>query len=223
MTKQDFFRRELQCVLSPAELDIYRDELARLTTEEMEIEGAKKEAVSEFGAKLQKCVAARRLLATKISTKKEYRQVEVKWEKHFEQNCATLIRQDTLEVVDTRPLTAEERQQELDLQAPEPATDERQESVAEELETIQETVSTDDEPQPEPDADNLCNVSDCPNYNADENNNCSRLEYTEECDVLNPPTATEPEFAGEETAESAFECKGCKKRKVKRICEVCTA
>jgi len=117
MARQDIFRKELQCNLTDEELNVYRDELARLTTEEIEIEAAKKEAVSEFGAKLQKCVAARRLLATKISTKKEYRQVDVEWRKHFEQNCATLIRLDTYEVVDTRPLSAEERQQELDLQA----------------------------------------------------------------------------------------------------------
>jgi hypothetical protein len=88
----------------------------------MEIEGAKKEAVSEFAAKLQKCVAARRLLATKISTKKEYRQVDVEWIRHFEQNCAVLCRLDTAEIVETRTLTASEReglQQELDLQAAE--------------------------------------------------------------------------------------------------------
>jgi hypothetical protein len=47
------FRKELQCNLNNDELNVYRDELARLTTEEIEIEAAKKEAVSEFGAKLQ--------------------------------------------------------------------------------------------------------------------------------------------------------------------------
>lgn len=186
MARQDVFRKELQCNLTGEELDTYRDELARLTTEEIEIEGAKKEAVSEFGAKLQRCVAARRLLATKISTKKEYRQVEVEWVKHFEQNCATLIRLDTGEVVDTRPLTVEERQRELDLQTPEPEADERAETLAGELDSMQEG-ETEGETIIEDEAGN---------------------------------GETEPEFP-----PAAFECKGCKTRKVKRICgaENCTA
>lgn len=175
MARQDVFRRELQCNLTPAELAVFSDELARLTTEEIEIEAAKKEVVSEYGAKLQKCVAARRLLATKISTKKEYRQVDVEWQRHFEQNCATLIRLDTYEVVDTRPLTSDERQQELDLQTPDPEADDRQESIHEELEDLQEEL----------------------------------------------PVAADVQ----EAAEPAFDCKGCKSRKVKRICGVenCTA
>lgn len=107
--------RELPCRLTYPELDRYRDELARLTTEETEIEERKKEVVSDFKARLDKCSAERRLIARKISTKQEHRQVECRWIRDFDSNRAELIRLDTMEVVDVRALTAEERQQELEL------------------------------------------------------------------------------------------------------------
>lgn len=70
-------------------------------------------------AKLNKCAADRRMLARKITTRKEDRQVECDWEFDYPKGKAYLIRLDTGVTIDSRPLTDDERQQRLDLEGEE--------------------------------------------------------------------------------------------------------
>lgn len=111
--------RTLVCELTTEEIAAYSQELATITSLEAEVEAEKKEKMSDFTAKLNKCAADRRMLARKITTKKEDRQVECDWEFDYPKGKAYLIRLDTGVTIDSRPLSDEERQQRLDLEGEE--------------------------------------------------------------------------------------------------------
>lgn len=108
--------RTLVCELTTEEIAVYSQELATITSLEAEVEAEKKEKMSDFTAKLNKCAADRRMLARKITTKKEDRQVECDWEFDYPKGKAYLVRLDTGVTIDSRPLSEEERQQRLDLE-----------------------------------------------------------------------------------------------------------
>lgn len=162
MERTSKFRRELPCTLNDNEKRAYAEELARITQEQAEHEAAKKEIAGEYKARIDKCIATSRLIARKISTGREMREVECFWELDPSTVSKRLIRADSFAEVEVATMTAEEMQRELDF-----PTD--------------------------------ANIVD-----------------------------DEPIGSGEEMAEyqsPPFECKGCKQRKVKRICgtENCTA
>lgn len=113
--------KTLSCELTTEEIAAYSNELATITSLEAEIEAEKKEKVSDYKAKLDKCAADRRVLARKITTRKEDRQIECDWELDYPKGMAYLVRLDTGVTVEQRKLTEEERQQRLDLEGEENA------------------------------------------------------------------------------------------------------
>lgn len=110
------FRNELECNLTDKEVATYSGELARLTQEQSELEDRKKEVSANYKARIDACISQMRVIARKVSTRKEMRDVDVRWNFDFMANCKVLERLDTLEIIDTRALTENERQMCLDLE-----------------------------------------------------------------------------------------------------------
>lgn len=110
------FRTELECILTDAEAKTYSGELARLTQSQAELEDRKKEITSDFKSRIDACIAKTRVIARKVSSGKEMRDVEVRWDFDFAANCKYLVRLDTYQVIDTKPLNDKERQLCLDLE-----------------------------------------------------------------------------------------------------------
>ena len=110
------FRSELECILTEKEIATYSGELARLTQEQAEIESRKKQITADFKAKIDACIATTRVIARKVSSGKEMRDVEVRWDYNYRENVKTLFRLDTGEIVDTKALTESERQMCLKLE-----------------------------------------------------------------------------------------------------------
>lgn len=108
--------RELPCELTEAELLARGDAMAEaeLRIEQLELErGQVSDAI-----KAQRAV--RRKLAGVIDSGREQRDVRCVWIAHFTRNCRELVRQDTGEVIDTRVMTAEDRQEGLDFEPERP-------------------------------------------------------------------------------------------------------
>lgn len=104
--REDVETRELSCELTEAELLTRGDAMADC---ELKIEQLKlKRSVIADQIKAQR--AERRKLAGVIDAGKEQRDVRCVWIEKFEQNCFELVRQDTGAVVDTRAMTAADRQ-----------------------------------------------------------------------------------------------------------------
>ncbi|KAF0218817.1 MAG: hypothetical protein FD174_2600 [Geobacteraceae bacterium] len=115
------FRRELPCILSREEKASYSDELARLTQEQAELKDRKKEITAEYKAKIDACTSQSRVIARKISTGKEMRDVECYWEFDYPRCVKSLIRADTFEPIETKTLTGEELQKQLNFEQEEAA------------------------------------------------------------------------------------------------------
>lgn len=101
--------RELLCKLNDTELLHRGDAMADA---ELRIEQIKLKR-SEFGDKLKAERAMRRKLAGVIDSGEERRDVRCVWIEKFEQNCFELVRQDTGAVIDTRAMTAADRQTDM--------------------------------------------------------------------------------------------------------------
>jgi hypothetical protein len=112
MPEQETETRELLCELTQAELLSRGSAMAEA---ELRIEQLKlKRGEVSDAIKVQRAV--RRKLAGVIDAGKELRDVRCVWIAHFTRNCFELVRQDTGEVVDTRAMTAEERQEDMDFE-----------------------------------------------------------------------------------------------------------
>ncbi len=103
--------RDLSCKLTGEELRNYSDTLAAKTAERSELEDAKKQASSNYKARIDAIEAENNLLARKIQTRSENRQVECAWEFDWEDGIAHLRRNDTWELVDKKKITDFDRQQ----------------------------------------------------------------------------------------------------------------
>lgn len=81
-------------------------------------------AVAKVTAKAAKEPITARIgeLKAQVTTKKEHRLVDCEESKDFKRNMVEVVRIDTGEVVDSRPMTPDERQEELDVDPP-PAPD----------------------------------------------------------------------------------------------------
>lgn len=111
MPEPDSENRELLCELTQAELLNRGDAMADA---ELHIERLKAQR-SEVADRIKAERATRRKLAGIIDAGKEFRQVRCAWIERFENNCFELVRQDTGAVVDTRAMTAADRQETIDL------------------------------------------------------------------------------------------------------------
>jgi hypothetical protein len=101
--------RELLCELNTTEL-LQRGETmadAELRIEQWQLKRG------TIGDKIKAERALRRKLAGIIDTGTEMRDVRCVWIEKFEQNCFELVRQDTGAVIDTRAMTAKDRQVDL--------------------------------------------------------------------------------------------------------------
>ena len=147
------FRKELECILTEAETRTYSGELARLTQSQAELEDRKKEVTADYKAKIDACISQSRVIARKVSTGKEMRDVECKWDFDYLHNVKHLIRLDTFAVEDSKAITEDERQRHFDFEKKKKAEESNlPDGVAtpdEEMKTIEE-LATSDEAWPDP-------------------------------------------------------------------------
>lgn len=113
--------QKLVCDLNEQEVRQYSNELARLVTEQAEVEAEKKEVMSDFTAKINKIVADSRVLSRKVSTRKEERQVECDREFDYTKGMVYTVRMDTGETIDQRKMTEDEKQERLQFEQSEAA------------------------------------------------------------------------------------------------------
>ena len=73
----------------------------------------KKEAASQFKANIENIENELQVLAAHVRNKYEYRDVECDVIPDFKSGVVVTVRNDTGEVIDERPMTAEERQLKL--------------------------------------------------------------------------------------------------------------
>lgn len=101
--------RELPCALTADELRTRGDAMAdaELAVERLKF---KRGEISD-AIKAQRQL--RRKLAGVIDTGIEHRDVLCVWREDFVHNCFQLVRQDTFDVVDTRAMTAADRQEDM--------------------------------------------------------------------------------------------------------------
>jgi hypothetical protein len=85
----------LQCTLTEEELKKYSQNLARVAQEKNEIEGRKKQAMSDFNAQIASKEADITTFATKVNNGWEYRDVECEWLYDWDAGTKTLYRKDT--------------------------------------------------------------------------------------------------------------------------------
>ena len=182
--------KNLSCDLTQDEISQYSQELARITGEQSEIEAQKKEVMSDFAAKLNKCTADGRVLARKIITKKEDRQVECDLEFDYKTGMVYTVRCDNGVTIDQRKLTEDERQQCLDLDGEESrrqeAEDKRNDvSVAPPI-IEGEIPQIEHKPGDETGEDeiSICYNIECSHYDAAEPNGCAECENVYECDQV---------------------------------------
>ena len=187
MAKHTMYK-SFSCDLTTEEINTYSQELASITTEQSEIEGEKKEIMSTFTARLNKCIADGRVLARKITTRKEDRQVECDLDFDYAKGMVYTIRTDTGVTIGQRKLTDDERQQWLDLDAEEgrrqEAEDKRNEAPEENViegELLQIKHKPEEEEE-EPASSSVCLVTTCEHYDAAEPNGCKELEMIWECE-----------------------------------------
>lgn len=110
--RQDREQRQLLCKLTEDELRKRGDEMAmcELTIDDL------KERRRGINGEIADHAAKRNKLAQIIDEGMEQRAVDCTWIEDLKQNCADLIRQDTGEKVDTRPLTADDLQTGFELE-----------------------------------------------------------------------------------------------------------
>jgi len=109
MPSPDIEVRELSCTLTESELLARGEAMADAELQEEQLK-AERAAVSE---QIKDQQVLRRKLAGVIDSGTEKRDVRCAWIEDFAQNCFHLVRQDTGEVIDTRAMTADDRQEAL--------------------------------------------------------------------------------------------------------------
>lgn len=105
--------RTLPVPLNDEDLKVRADQLATKVKDKEHIEADKTVAASGFKEKIENVSKEIRQLATIVKERKEYRPVECHWVEHWKSWMMELVRNDTGERVDARPMTNEERQPKL--------------------------------------------------------------------------------------------------------------
>jgi len=101
----------LQCTLTEEELKKYSQNLARVAQEKNEIEGRKKQAMSDFNAQIASKEADITTFAAKVNSGWEFRNVDCEWIYDWENGTKSLYRKDTDECLARDiPVEPEERQ-----------------------------------------------------------------------------------------------------------------
>lgn len=105
--------RKLPVPLSQSELLVKAEELARKVRAAADIEDEKKAANSDFKTRLEELDMAINELSEIVATKSEQRQVECALYENYGSATMELVRVDTGELIETRPMTEAERQAHL--------------------------------------------------------------------------------------------------------------
>ena len=109
----------LECLFTEIELKTLSNELACKIIEKTELENKKKSAISDFTGKINDIKAEINLLANKINTGKEYRNVNcIITMNSPSTGLKTAQRLDTKENIWTNEMTAEELQAEIHFDTP---------------------------------------------------------------------------------------------------------
>ncbi|MEI6207321.1 MAG: hypothetical protein WCP20_11095 [Desulfuromonadales bacterium] len=169
--------KNLSCDLTTEEIATYSQELASITSEQSEIEAEKKEVMSNFAAKLNKCIADGRVLARKIITKKEDRNIECDLDFDYGNGMVYTVRTDTCVTISQRKLSDEERQEWLDSDAEEGRKQEAEDSQQPEPEiSLGESLQTEHKPEVD-----VCGNTKCYYHDATEGNGCKQYEEVWGC------------------------------------------
>lgn len=106
----------LKHVFSEEEKMDLAEKMAHAVIEKNEAEEGMKAASTQFKSQIDRAKADISSCASKINMGYEMREVECVKDMDYKNNTVTIIRLDLQEVVKTRAMTAEERQQELGLE-----------------------------------------------------------------------------------------------------------
>jgi len=169
--------QKLICDLTEEEVSNYSNELARLITEQGEVEAEKKEVMSDFAAKINKIIADSRVLSRKVTTRKEERQVECDYEYDYIRGVVFTVRMDTGVTIGQRKLTDEERQERLDFEGEQDSLQEAEDIATEGTEEPLTSIQ-DDSGESEI---TFCINTDCSHNDKTEPNGCTQFEYVCEC------------------------------------------
>jgi hypothetical protein len=112
MTKKKI-TRELPVKLNDTQLAIKRDELANAVTDRTQLENDLKNYAAGERKKIKDVKAKAKELAGQILAEVESVEIDCVEEHVFEQNKVIVRRLDTKEIVETRAMTADERQEPL--------------------------------------------------------------------------------------------------------------
>lgn len=102
--------KQLEVSLTDPEVAAYAESLAIEVKNNLDVKAEAKAAAKEFKGRLDMIDIDVKNFAERVRSKKEYRSVECEWKVDFDRNTKTLVRLDTMREVETRVLTAEERQ-----------------------------------------------------------------------------------------------------------------
>jgi len=106
-------KQYLECILTDDELIERSRSLAKANQDLADVEARKKDVMADFTAQQKKHEANIGVLSRKVSTGKEYRDVECEWSINFTSGFKALIRKDTREIIKTEPVTSKDRQESL--------------------------------------------------------------------------------------------------------------
>jgi hypothetical protein len=110
--------RNLPCKLSDTELLQKADELSVVVQEISAEEDRQVDVKAQMKARLTELDARKTRLAITIGRKEEYRDTDVALMGDIQAGTVSAIRADTGEVIETRPMTEDEKQRALPLEAP---------------------------------------------------------------------------------------------------------
>lgn len=105
--------RTLKCDLTETEVQQRADKLANTIREHTRVEQEKKDTAAQFKLKIEALDGEISELAREVSEKAAYRPVECKLERNNLHLTMELVRCDTGEVIETRPMKPEEKQASL--------------------------------------------------------------------------------------------------------------
>jgi hypothetical protein len=112
---KDTFKKELNCKLTEEEVVEYGSQLARLTTEAQELRETKKNIASEYNNRISSKESMARVLAKRVATGEEMREVDCHYLYNWTDGERTAFRNDTGEEMFTDVIPEHEKQQKLDL------------------------------------------------------------------------------------------------------------
>ena len=89
-------------------------EMAEATQAEIDLVGEKEEVVASFKARIKEAEQKRKTASKKYRDGYEYRRTQCEIMRDFTAGMVTYVRMDTGEIAETRSMTADERQKELE-------------------------------------------------------------------------------------------------------------